>query len=229
MPSRKDQVEQRGITYELEELDAWEAWKRVGVRPESIVQWSLGWLNQWPNSESARLSLRQEIGALSCLIWCLPVEEWPDYVQKKLTTREEVRAIYRLPAQEEADRFLSLLGECIGQLLNGATAEIGPLLVSVQITRRDRKGISGGHQTLKVHEPQQITDGAIYKVLQALQVCGGLVQRCNECTALFLADRKNKKYCSIKCQNVMTSRRFREKQKVERSKGKKKRTRSRRR
>jgi len=228
MASRINQLSEQGASYDLVEDDAWKAWKRIGVRPGSIVQWALGWLNHWPNSDSARLTLRQDIGALGCMSWGCPIEYWSDYVQKKLITREEVKAIYRLPDQKEVDRFLSLLGDCIGQLLKGATAEVGPLSVSVQITRRDRKVSSRGHQKLEVRGPRQLTDEAIYKVLQALEVCGGLVNRCPECDAFFLAERTNKMYCSIPCQNLVTSRRFREKQKTERSKRKKKRTSSRR-
>lgn len=227
MPSRIDQLDEQRTTYDLVENDAWKAWKRIGVRPESIVQWALGLLNQWPDSDSARLTLRQEIGALGCMSFCFPVELWADYVQKKLTTPEEVRAIYRLPVQKEADRFLSLLCDCVGQLLSGAIAQVGPLSVSVYITRRDRKAGSMGHKKKLDPRPCLLTDQAIYKVLQSLEVCGGLVNRCPECTALFLAERKNKTYCSIKCQNVVTSRRCREKQKTEKCKRTKKRVASR--
>lgn len=231
MPSRLDDqlLDQQGITYDLAENDAWRAWKRIGVRPESIVQWGFGLLNQWPESDSTWLALRQEIGALGCLSWCGPVEHWADHIQKKLTVREEVSAIFRLPVQKEASRFLLMLKGCIEDLLNGSIARVGPLSVSISITRRDRKvGSRSPRPKHEVLRPHQLTDEAIYKVLQALDVCGGLVNRCPECNALFLAERSNRMYCGLQCQNVVTSRRFREKQKAERPKRKKKRTTSRR-
>ena len=158
MSSRRDQLEERDVTYELEELDAWKAWKRVGVRPESIVQWALGWLNQWPNSDSARLTLRQDIGALSSMSWGSQVEYWSDCVQKKLITREEVTANFRLPNQQEADRFLSLLSGCVEDLLSGSIAQVGPLSVSVYITRRDRKAGSTGYRKKLEPNPLRLTD-----------------------------------------------------------------------
>lgn len=232
MPSRIDPWEGQDATCDLDGNDVWKAWKRIGWKSEQVVQWALGWLNQRPESDSARLTLRQEIGALGSFHygglaehWI--AEHWDDFIQKQL--KNEAETVYRLPVQKEADRFLSMCSGCIEDLLRGSIAQVGPLSVSVYIIRRDRKAASMRHRKMLEPKPIRLTDEAIYKVLQALQMCGGLVNRCTQCTFLFLADRKNKKYCSIKCQNVVTSRRFREKQKTERSKRKKKRGASRRR
>lgn len=222
MPSRIDPWEGQDATYDLDECDAWKAWKRIGGTPEQMVQWALGWLNQRAESDSARVTLRQEIGALASIFIGNLHEHWEDFIEKQITKSKEGKAVYRLAVQKEADRFLSMLSGCVEDLLNGSIAQVGPLSVSVFITRRDRKaGSMSGRKKLEPN-PLRLTDEALYKVLQALQVCGGLVDRCSKCADLFLVDRKNKKYCSIKCQNVVTSRRFREKQKTERSKRKRK-------
>lgn len=227
MPSPIDQWKTQDATYDLGEQDAWKAWQRIGVRPESIVQWALGWLNQRPDSDSEWLALRREIGALGSMFFDSPVEHWADFIQKKLATRKKEEVLRRLPVQREADRFLSMLSGCVKDLLSGSLAQVGPLSVRVCITRRDRKIASIGHSKELKPRPDRFTDEPIYKVLQALQVCGGLVNCCPECNELFLADRTNKVFCTIKCQNVVTSRRFREKQKTEKSKRKKKRVASR--
>jgi hypothetical protein len=229
MPSRIDPWEGQDATYDLAAHDMWKAWKRIGGKPERVVQWALGWLNQRPESERTRLTLRQEIGALGSTFFGSPAEDWEDFIEKQITKSMEARADYRLAVQKEADRFLSMLSGCVEELLNGSAAQVGPLSVSVYVTRRDRKAGSRGYRKELKPTPLRLTDEAIYKVLQALQACGGLVNRCTECTTLFLAERTNKKYCSIKCQNVVTSRKFREKQKTDRSKRKRKRTASRRR
>ncbi len=57
------------------------------------------------------------------------------------------------------------------------------------------------------------TERGLQIVASFLEDYGSLVNRCKECTRLFIADRSDQVYCSARCLNRVTQRRFREKAK----------------
>lgn len=221
MPSRINELWTEDSTYDLPEKEAWKAWQRIGITPERIVRWALGWLNNKPASDDMWLALRTEIGALGSMNLVVPAENWSEFIQSKITKSEEPQFRTCLPSQKEATRFLSVLADCVEQLAQGSGALVGPLSVSVSVTRRGQGRAATGQRGL-MPRPVKLADEAIYKVLRSLDYCGGLVACCPECNALFLADRTNQKYCNTRCQSVVTSRKFRQKPKKKSVKRRKK-------
>ncbi len=203
-------LDEAGMSYDLPEVEAWKALLRIGGVPERIVRWALGWVDlaQTSMTEEQWLVLRKEIGALGSIIVVSP-DYFDTIVHRKISSAdsEEIQVKFRLPTREAAQRFSSLMTACIEDLVRGLSATVGPLLVTVSVGRRMAGRITA--QRAISYQVHSIADEALYKVLGALQACGGLVGRCPECSRLFLGDRINQVYCSSACQSRVTSRAFR--------------------
>lgn len=195
-------------TQKLPFKEAFAALLRIGSSQEEIVKWGLRWSERPASSLTAEdwQALQSEIGALGSILIHekSPFESTVKMVlaQSKSTTS----TFFRQPTQDEARRFLDLIRRCVEDLLKYSSADVGPLEITVTVSRRDRLPVS--------REPRQkvpsMFDYALYRFLMALQQSGGLIGHCPECNHTFLAERTNQKYCSSRCHSRTTSRAHRQ-------------------
>ncbi len=206
-----------------------------------IAKRILYWINRSPDSFTKEdwEALRYEISALADLHYDLAPDEWKGLVEYSKTypaIPAETFAILadqvihkislRLPNQVDAQHFLKVVSEFVAPLAEGHNVEVGPLSLTIPITRktphmrppRITKLVYITGKTIRKREKvafnfPNLVDQAIYQFVRALQACGGLVVKCPECSQIFLADRINQKYCSPRCLSRVTTRRSRTSQK----------------
>jgi len=176
-------------------------------------------------------TLRYEISALADTQYGLTPDEREGLTEHSFTFRPfsvdhaSPKSLFRTPNQVSAQHFLEVVSEFVNKLAEGHSVEVGPLSLTVLITRKtthldptsmEKMVYLSGKTVYKKREASphfpKIIDQAIYQLVKALQACGGLVSRCPECAQLFLGDRINQKYCSPKCLSRVTTRRSRSSQ-----------------
>ena len=208
MSSPSSQVGERETAYKLPWVEGLQALLRIGGTPKRISTWALRWIDQ-PNSSLTNKdwhALRCEISALSRINIAGRPDQWEDAIRASLIgpAKASDPVVMPLATRDGARRFLSMVSDGVQGLIQGGIAAVGPLRISVWVVRADQDWLKG-ESTLS-YQPENIVDEAVYKVLLALQACGGRVGRCNACSRLFLADRTNQTYCSTRCQSRVTSR-----------------------
>ena len=166
--------------------------------------------------------LRTEISLL-VEITKYSAEHWNDSLSDTLSRLSRNELSIALPTDEHIQRFLRTIGQCIGDLVNGPIAEVGPMEFTFRITRKHPPrnpshdpNLCTFSNSLNINDSDSpfssdphFVDGLIYHVAESLQACGGLVEVCPECSKLFLAEKKIQAYCSVACQSRVTSREYR--------------------
>jgi len=209
-----------------------------------IAKRILYWINRSPDSFTKEdwEALRYEISALADLHYGFAPDEWKGLVGYSTTysvipadqvLHEPIPAdqavhklSFRVPNQVDAQHFLKVVSEFVAPLAEGHNVEVGPLSLTIPITRKTphmrppsitRLFYVTGKTIRKRQKAAfnfpNLVDQAIYQFVRALQACGGLVVKCPECSQIFLADRINQKYCSPRCLSRVTTRRSRTSQK----------------
>jgi len=154
----------------------------------------------------------------------------PSRLYRKKVGSEQVPLVSEeipLPSEEEIKAFQMKIRSVLDSLLSNDRAEFDPIQTRTIIFRNVPMLL---HSREIVQEivvdcvaTGKFADQALYQVQNLLAEYGALVKKCPECEKLFPRHRKNQVYCSRKCQSVVTSRQYRERQKEEITKGRPKR------
>ena len=238
MPTRQSQKSSTHISkrsqkpFHLTQSGPLKEFYRFGPTPKGLVQWALSWVKKseypitpdppWGLLGDTKLSaddwlaLGKEIGFLWEVTQRSP-EHWSDSLNAALAKFTQKNLLITLPNKPQTLHFVSTLGELFRVLVYHPFAEVGPLSIKFWVNRKDppRETVNNpwmtnvaGTSTSPPAADPNFVDQMIFKVVQALQTCGGMVNKCRECSTLFLAEKISQVYCSVRCQSRVTSREY---------------------
>jgi hypothetical protein len=120
-----------------------------------------------------------------------------------------------IPSMEECGEIQKQIRTALDKLLTTGRANLGSIKVNLIIFRNDKlHSPTKRHSGLVDFIQGGTVERAIYQISALLKEQGAMIEKCPECERRFLADRTNQKYCSGSCQSKVTSRNYRQKEKL---------------
>lgn len=198
------------------------AFRRIGVEINSI---NVDFEKNTKNRLQWLLNLAdKDLSAISSGDWTNLEYELIAFHQVLPVARGDRKVDYtaRIPTKKDVELFHSSIKKELNRLIEESTAvfDTGPIVLhinpwmGVKISESDdgklNKEIIQEHAPWVVSPVAETRWGASQYILSDLiSRYAYIIRRCPECSKLFLADRKNQSYCSLKHQNYAAGRKYR--------------------
>lgn len=200
--------------------------ERLGRTPNERMTWLLGLVqhNLDKLSSGDWLNLQHEIVVF---VWLGgPALESPADTIAELETD-----IPSLPSSSVIADLQAIALRHLNELLENGRTKFTPHNLSLMVRKvgpigsRMRKFLSHkverkfypSDECFLTYETSSSLTAFEYALAQLLASTGAYLRRCDECCKLFLADRRNKKFCSTTCLSRVTTRRLRQKERERRT------------
>jgi len=198
------------------------AFSRIGVEINSI---DVDFEKNAKNRLQWLLNLAdKDLSVISSGDWTNLEYELLAFHQVPLVARvgSKIGVITRFPTKKDVELFHSSIKKELNRLIEERTAvfDTGPIVlhinprIGLKISESDdgklNKEIIQEHSPWEVSPVAETRWGASQYILSDLiPRYAHIIRRCPECNKLFLADRKNQSYCSLKHQNYAAGRKYR--------------------
>lgn len=224
--SLKEEIPMTNTTYENYWVELDKACSRIGGNSFDVTRWLVQFSQASINSlsQGELLNLRYEISAMTFFRFSPRDDLWIPFGagnslkdwQGRLTGTsppEEIASLlknklYRMckghPSLEQIKELQQFVGGILSSLLNKnqVTLEIPSVQVHAFPDR-----LSDDVYIVTIGDNPEVL--FIYNITWMLIYFGHRIRQCPMCNLIFLADRKNKTFCSSRCQNTYAVRRLR--------------------
>lgn len=215
-----------------------EVFHRIGVSEKKNAAWLLAFVQRDLTTMPERdwVETIQDIVGLASLASCiqpeamarLTVDSDLDMMTASLNLQDGGPLRYCYPAQHHVQQLHAEVRRSVDELLAAGKTTLPPLTITLDLYRsvRGAPTLSRGTDPLSFslprHDHQEFIAAFWYRTARVLAACSHLILRCpmwgrsQGCQRLFVAGRRNQKWCRKECGSVIRTEKSRNKTKAKR-------------